>query len=110
MASDYQMLMSILAKNMTEGADENISSIPIPLSKSPSGKFRYFNFLLVIFLIKKKKCFVLTQLHYYTNIKNIVYCTKTQLYNITYKYTTNYTATYTLCTFFLKNNLHKRQN
>lgn len=50
MATDYQMLMSILAKNMTEGVDENISSIPMPPSiKSPTGKF-FFYYICFLFL------------------------------------------------------------
>lgn len=44
MAEDYKLLMSILAKNMTEGADERSvppAPTPSPQRKPPQGKFKY---------------------------------------------------------------------
>lgn len=40
MAADYHLLMSILAKNMTEGAHENLTVAVAPVPKKPDGMYR----------------------------------------------------------------------
>lgn len=47
MAEDYKLLMSILARNMTEGADERSvppASSPSPQKTASPGKFIFFIF------------------------------------------------------------------
>lgn len=63
MADDYQLLMSILAKNMTEGADEAPAAPPHVPKKTETGESMKTVFLLLFYKIIECFCRTINAIH-----------------------------------------------